>query len=131
MSKTEEPEFYKTLDKGIAHAVKLLHESGVETYESCEGPGEKTKYDTEHSYPEPTIRFFGARTKGFHVFHICMTYGLPISSLRRLWKVTDGELTGPDWEITFYRKVPCTKDCAGQHADAQFWRKRGLCSMTS
>lgn len=39
----------KGLDPGIAHAVKVLRDSGVETYESCEG-GEG------HAYPYPCVR---------------------------------------------------------------------------
>ncbi len=38
-----------------------------------------------------------------------MTFGpLPISKLRRTWSVVDGELTGPEWEMTFHKKGPHT-----------------------
>jgi hypothetical protein len=40
------------LDAGIRKAVECLQAEGIETFESCEGgPG--------HSFPEPTIRFYG------------------------------------------------------------------------
>lgn len=86
------------LDKGIAKAVQLLHGEGIETYESCEG-GEG------HSYPEPTIRFFGGSGEGFKAFAIAVTHGLDVKQLRRSWQVIDGELTGPTWELVFWGKV--------------------------
>jgi len=33
---------------------------------------------------------------------IAITFGLKISELRRVWNMQDGELTGPEWELTFY-----------------------------
>jgi len=40
------------LDKGIRKAVEIFQTCGIETFESCEG-------GIGHSYPEPTIRFYG------------------------------------------------------------------------
>ena len=87
------------LDEGIAKAVILLQEHGVETYELCEG-------GSEHSYPEPTIRFHGTPEAGWRALSVCLAYGLPVLSLRRAWDVLDGhEPAGPHWEITFSRKL--------------------------
>lgn len=82
------------LDVGIAAMVDVLMEYGVETYESCEG-------GKGHSYPEPTVRFHGQPEEGFRAFAAAMERGLPVSALRRIWTVEDGELTGPSWEMVF------------------------------
>ena len=86
-------------DSGIAPFVKVLQAHGIETYESCEGgPG--------HDSPEPTIRFHGGQPEGLKAVYIAMTWGpLPISKLRRMWSLTEGELEGPTWEMTFWRKA--------------------------
>jgi hypothetical protein len=88
--------FSSPLDKGIARAVNILMDEGIQTFESCEGtPG--------HAYPEPTIRFYGERAEGFRALAIAMRYGLRVTSLRRVWPVNDGEPTGPSWELVFAR----------------------------
>ena len=87
-------EFGTPLDPGIDRAVRVLREAGVETFESCEGgPG--------HAYPEPTVRFHGERDEGFRAYSVALRGELAVRSLRRLWRVIDGELTGPVWEMTF------------------------------
>jgi hypothetical protein len=87
------------IDPGIRQAVKRLQEHGVQTYESCEGsPG--------HSYPEPTVAFYGGPEEGWRAVGICLSYRLPILSLRRVWDVLEvNEPTGPHWEITFRRRM--------------------------
>ncbi len=85
------------MDAGIACAVHILREAGIETYESCEG-------GTGHVFPEPTIRFLGGRGEGFKALAIAIERGLPVYGVRRLWTVDDGELTGPVWEIVFREK---------------------------
>ena len=88
------PRVYSTpLDPGIARAVEVLQDAGVETFESCEG-GEG------HAYLEPTVRFHGERAEGFRALAVAMSCGLPVSELRRIWPVQDGEPTGPWWELT-------------------------------
>ena len=83
------------LDRGIERAVRLLQGAGVETFESCEG-------GAGHAFPEPTIRFYGTPEAGWRAVGICLSNGLPILSLRRVWYILDqNEPTGPDWEITF------------------------------
>ena len=82
------------LDPGIVEAVRVLREAGVETYESCEG-GEG------HSYPEPTVRFYGGRYAGWQALAAAQIARLPVWALRRFWSVEDGEPVGPHWEIVF------------------------------
>jgi len=83
------------LDRWISYAVKVLRDAGIETYESCQGgPG--------HSYQEPAVRFGGGRGEGFRAVAVALTYGLPVFMLRRFWRMEDGELHGPAWEITFH-----------------------------
>ena len=83
------------LDRWISYAVKVLRDSGIETYESCQGgPG--------HAFKEPTIRFHGQQGEGFRAVSAALDYGLPVFSLRRTWSVRGGELHGPSWEMTFH-----------------------------
>lgn len=86
--------FTSPLDAGIEKAVHILLDAGIETFESCEG-------GTGHAYPEPTVRFSGQREEGFRAFAAAKQLGLPVSALRRVWPIVDGEPTGPWWEITF------------------------------
>lgn len=82
------------LDRWISFAVKVLRDGGVETFESCQG-------GPDHSFPEPTVRFFGNSTDGLRAVAVAAAYGLPVRSVRRFWSMIDGELTGPQWEMTF------------------------------
>jgi hypothetical protein len=82
------------LDPGIRRAVVVLRGAGLNTFESCEG-GEG------HAYTEPTVRFYGAPCEGWKGFAACQSYGLPIKRLSRTWVLTDGEPSGPFWEVTF------------------------------
>ncbi len=81
------------LDDGIAEAVKILIYGGIETFESCQG-------GKGHTYPEPTIRFHGQRSEGFRALAIAQDQGLRVKAIRRAWPITDGEPTGPWWEMT-------------------------------
>lgn len=85
---------FRGLDRGIKQYVEQLQDCGIETFESCEGgPG--------HAYSEPTIRFHGAPEAGWRAMEVCLTYKLPVTSLRRIWVLIRNEPTGPYWEITF------------------------------
>ena len=86
------------LDPGIAGAVLLLSKANVETYESCQG-------GCGHTYPEPTVRFHGGPHEGFRALSVAMMYGLPVSGLRRIWVMVNGEPTGPKWEIVFFKPI--------------------------
>ena len=90
--------FDPPLDRGIAAAVELLANAGVETFESCQG-GEG------HAYPLPTVRFHGPPAEGFRAYAVAVAHGLPVSALARVWRVDYGELTGPWWEMTFHGPV--------------------------
>lgn len=87
------------LDRGIATAVERLQANGIETFESCEG-------GAGHAFAEPTIRFHGTPEAGWRAVAVCIAYGLPIDSLRRVWDILDtNEPTGPHWEISFRRRM--------------------------
>ena len=87
------------IDPGIRKAVELFQKHNIETFEACEGgPG--------HSYPEPTVAFYGVPEAGWRALAVCLAYGLPVLSLRRVWDVLDAnEPTGPHWEITFRKRM--------------------------
>ena len=82
------------LDAGIKPYVAALRAAGVETFESCEG-------GPDHPYPEPTIRFHGQRDAGWLALHAAQEHDLPVSAIRRIWTIIDGEPVGPYWEIVF------------------------------
>lgn len=87
------------IDPGIRQAVERLQAHAIETCESCEG-------GAGHAYPEPTVAFYGTPEAGWRALGICLAYGLPVRSLRRVWDVLDvNEPTGPHWEITFRRRL--------------------------
>lgn len=91
-------EYDPPLDPGIARAVEILNQAGVETYESCEG-------GVGHTYLEPAIRFHGVRSEGFRALAVALQNKLPVWELRRVWMIVDGEPTGPKWELAFYKKM--------------------------
>jgi hypothetical protein len=74
--------------------VEVLRDYNIETFESCEG-------GADHAYPEPTVRFHGQPEEGFRAYAAAIERGLPVNALRRIWTVVDGELNGPEWEMTF------------------------------
>jgi len=89
-----QPPPWPALDPGIARVVQILWQRGVETTESCEGgPG--------HAFAQPTVRFCGEAHAGYHAVAVALAAGLCVDELRRCWSVTDGELLGPYWELTF------------------------------
>lgn len=87
-------EFSPPLDKGIEKEVVILNQNGIDTYESCQG-------GIGHSFPEPTVRFHGENAEGFKAYAIAVENGLKVDELRRSYRVENGELVGPIWEITF------------------------------
>lgn len=82
------------LDREISYAVKVLRDAGVETFESCSGA-------EGHAFLEPTVRFHGDKGAGFLAVSVAIQHALPVDSLRRFWRMNDGELEGPFWEMTF------------------------------
>lgn len=95
MKKTKRaaPQFDR-LDAGIRNYVRVLHENGIETFESCEG-------GTGHAFYEPTVRFFGEKSEGFKALAVALQHGLRVSELRRYYNILDNEPVGPYWEMTF------------------------------
>lgn len=89
-----EPIIDMALDAGIRDYVLILRSGGVETFESCEG-------GAGHCFPEPTVRFHGGQHEGYRAFSVALMHGLPVFSLRRYYSVTDNQLEGPWWEMTF------------------------------
>lgn len=81
-------------DPGIAQYVDVLRNSGIETYESCQG-------GKGHAYLEPTIRFHGDKSEGLKALSIAIQHQMPVDTLRRAWIIIDGEPVGPHWELTF------------------------------
>jgi len=93
----------RPIDKGIARAVRVLQEGGIETIESCQG-------GDGHSFVEPTVRFCGGHGEGFRGLGIAQQHGLQVSELRRYWTILDMEPVGPLWEMTFVRSAALAED---------------------
>jgi hypothetical protein len=91
-------EFNPPLDAGIKRAVEVLVKAGIETYESCEG-------GKGHSYPEPTVCFFGTPGAGYRALAVALDHDLPVKAIKRVWSIIDGEASGPFWEMVFWRKL--------------------------
>jgi hypothetical protein len=85
------------LDRWVSYAVKVLRDSGVGTYESCEG-------GKGHSYLEPAVPFHGGPGDGLKALSVALNHGLPVRTLRRFWSIERGEPTGPYWELTFWER---------------------------
>jgi hypothetical protein len=88
---------WSKIDAGIRDELRVLVESGVATFESCQG-------GQGHPFPEPTIRFFGQRAEGFRALGIALQSGLRVTELRRYWSIEDREPVGPHWEMIFRTK---------------------------
>lgn len=63
------------LDEGIAEAVHILREFGIETIESCEG-------GVGHPFYEPTIRVAGGPGEGFRAYGVAMI----LAASRNEWR---------------------------------------------
>ena len=93
------------LDPGIAPWVELLRAHRVETFESCQGGADPDRPDRGHAYAEPTIAFGGGPEAGYRAYAVAVTHALPVACIRRVWKHSDHELNGPEWEIVFRRQA--------------------------
>jgi hypothetical protein len=51
------------------------------------------------------VDFLGGKAEGPRAVAAALAYGLPVSELRRLWHIVDGELEGPIWSMTFSTKA--------------------------
>jgi len=116
LQRAKEGVFEPPLDEGIREIVLTLLANGVETFESCEG-------GRGHSFPEPTVRFEGSSAEGLRAFSVALENGLPVSQLRRVWGVVDGQIHGPWWVMTFHppRNSPqwAERDTAARYAAAK------------
>ena len=101
--KYDRNQFEPPLDPGIERAVVILHQHGIETYESCQG-GEG------HACPSPTVLFHGTYADGFRALSIALAHGMPVSELQRFWSVQDHEPVGPHWKLVFYKQVALTDE---------------------
>lgn len=95
MKKKTKKQYDPPLDKGIKEYVEILVENGIETYESCKG-------GKGHTYPEPTICFYGQIQEGFRALAIALENGLPVKEIRQFWSIEDKQPIGPDWAIVFW-----------------------------
>jgi len=86
------------IDPGIVLAVKILKDAGISTIESCEG-------GDGHAYREPTVKFAGERATGWAAVARLMTFGLPVRCVGQMWTFQEGHPTGPNWHVTFWRKL--------------------------
>jgi hypothetical protein len=102
---TSMDDWRQSLDPGIRQIVMILSGNGVETYESCAGSGPHgqgwPRGHSAHSYPEPTVAFHGNFAAGLHALEVAINHGLPVSELRRVWSIQNGEPVGPTWHMTF------------------------------
>lgn len=96
-----EPVLDMALDPGIRRHVLILRSRGIETFESCQG-------GSGHSFPEPTVRFYGNAFEGYRAFTEAMNHGLPVLQLRCAYDVNEMRLEGPWWEMTFRATDPVT-----------------------
>ena len=104
----ESPAGADWLDPLIEPYVRALQEQGVSTFESCqetEGHGR-----SGIGYYPPWIRFHADAPGGaYKAVGIALEIGLPVTSLRQEWRVSDGLLVGPTWRMEFrpFSKSPC------------------------
>lgn len=106
MTKRKSNDKYGGIDPGIKQIVRILTGNGVETCQSCAGSGpfgegSGKKLGDRHSYPEPTVDFEGNFAAGFLALVVAIDHGLPVSELRRVWRMHNGEPVGPLWSMTF------------------------------
>jgi hypothetical protein len=91
---------YKSLDRGIRFAVRVLHAAGFETCQSCQG-------GKGHSYDEPTIEMVagGDDSRGFGALDALRSYGLPVCAVSINWPVANGYPFEKNWRITFSKTM--------------------------
>jgi hypothetical protein len=92
--------FYMALDPGIRFAVRVLHATGFETCQSCQG-------GKGHAYLEPSIDAVATAddATGFGALAALRDYGLPVSALAIIWPVRNGLPYEKLWRIAFARTM--------------------------
>lgn len=111
------------LDRWVRYAVLVLHSSGVQTYESCQG-------GRGHAFPEPTVRFEGTEIEAFRAVEVARAHGLPVHHLRQFWRLTDGALEQPAWEMTFHPRELLVAVQQRAERDGYPVQPRGLATTT-
>ena len=93
-------DWYLKLDKGIRFAVRVLHASGFETCQSCQG-------GKGHAYDHATVDMIctGDDAKGFGALAALQAYGLPVDAIAIVWPVQHGLPYEKLWRITFRRHM--------------------------
>lgn len=91
---------YRALDPGIRFAVRVLHASGFETCQSCQG-------GKGHSYLEPTVEMIATSddADGFGAVAALQSYGLPVAAVAIVWPVRHGLPYEKNWRITFFKTM--------------------------
>lgn len=84
-----------SLDPLIAPMVYILQKAGIQTYESCQG-------GKGHASPYPMVRFKGDQSEGLLALSVAFHHHLPVFALHWVWRMDNGELTGPWWDLEFY-----------------------------
>ena len=94
------------LDPGVRPYVETLRANGIETIESCEG-------GDNHYSDRPWIRFRGESfTDGLKSVAIALDHAMPLFQLKRVWNVSEDNLVGPDWELSFFNKAEAKSICS-------------------
>jgi hypothetical protein len=87
---------YRSLDRGIRFAVRVLHARGFETCQSCQG-------GNGHAYDHPTVDLVarGDDATGFGALAALRDYGLSVAELSIVWPIRNGHPYEKLWRITF------------------------------
>lgn len=67
--------------------LELMQDNGIEEWSSS------------HSVTEVRVSWEGDRADGWKILAEMLSRDLPVLTLRRCWRMLDGEVTGPRWEI--------------------------------
>ena len=96
---------YRVLDAGIRFAVRVLHASGFETCQSCQG-------GKGHAYDQPTVEMVATSNDalGFGALEALYAYGLPVSAIAIVWPVQNGMPYEKNWRITFSETMESRAD---------------------
>lgn len=87
---------YRSLDRGIRFAVRVLHASGFDTCQSCQG-------GKGHAYDRPTVEMIatGEDALGFGALEALQAYGLPVDAVAIVWSIRHGLPYEKNWRVTF------------------------------
>ncbi len=91
---------YKTIDKGIRFAVRVLNAKGIDTQQSCQG-------GKGHAYNQPSVDIPATDddAKGFAALSALRDYGLPVQEVSIIWPVSGSLPTEKFWRVTFFKTM--------------------------